>query len=175
MTTGTMTPEVDRRFVDVDRQIEDIHRHLLSLPSRSTSLEQDDVVKQAPTDGQVLVWSAGLWRPKDRLVGIVFVFGSSTTPVAVSTSTDVPAIANMEIVDAVADLKTAGSSSTVATIYKNGASIGTVTLVSSDTNETDPLTLTTFTADVDGVGCGITTAGTGALGLTVLVRGRLLG
>lgn len=67
-----------------------------------------------------------------------------------------------------ATLDTAGSSSTVVTAYLNGVSIGTVTLASSDTDETDLITpVRAVPGDV--IGARITTAGTGAKGLSAFV------
>lgn len=64
-----------------------------------------------------------------------------------------------------ASLSTAGSSSTVVTAYKNGVSIGTVTLASSDTTETDTIT-TVSVGPGDKITVRVTTAGTGAKGLS---------
>ena len=62
-------------------------------------------------------------------------------------------------------LKTAGSTSTVVTFYKNGASLGTVTLAASATSKEDYLG--NYRAKPgDSIGCRITTAGTGAKGLS---------
>lgn len=63
-----------------------------------------------------------------------------------------------------ATLANAGSSSTVMTAYKNGASIGTVTLASSDTYELDAIT-PVFVIPGDVLHMRPTTAGTGAKGL----------
>lgn len=65
-------------------------------------------------------------------------------------------------------LSTAGSSSTVVTVYKNGVSIGTVTLASSDATETDTITAVSV-APGDKLTARVTTAGTGAAGLSVFV------
>lgn len=66
-------------------------------------------------------------------------------------------------------LSTAGSTSTVLTVYVNGASIGTLTYASGDTTpQTD--TLTSTWVDVgDRVSARITTAGSGAKGLSAFV------
>jgi len=66
-------------------------------------------------------------------------------------------------------LSTAGSTSTVITIYVNGSSIGTITYTSGDTTpQTDALTPTRVVLD-DVVRCVVTTAGTGAAGLSGFV------
>lgn len=66
-------------------------------------------------------------------------------------------------------LSTAGSTSTVITIYVNGSSIGTITYASSDTTpQTDALTPTRVVLN-DVVRCVVTTVGTGAKGLSGFV------
>lgn len=66
-------------------------------------------------------------------------------------------------------LTTAGSSSTVVTIYVNGVSKGTITYASSDTTpQTDSLTATWVDVG-DRIAARVTTAGTGAKGLSVFV------
>lgn len=57
----------------------------------------------------------------------------------------------------------AGSSSTVFTWYLNGSSIGTVTLASSDTDDTDSIT-PIVAVPGDRIHSRVTTAGTGATG-----------
>lgn len=64
-------------------------------------------------------------------------------------------------------LGTAGSSSTVVSIKKNGSEITTVTLASSDTYEQKNIG-TKFAVDTDKLTIGITTAGTAADGLVVI-------
>lgn len=73
-----------------------------------------------------------------------------------------------QIVNVSAHLKTAGSSSTVVTFYRNGVSIGTVTLAAS---ATDALAyLGSYRAkNGDLISARITTAGTGAKGLSAFV------
>jgi hypothetical protein len=66
-------------------------------------------------------------------------------------------------------LGTAGSSSTVVSIKKNGSEITTVTLASSDTIEAKNLS-TSFAVGADKLTIGITTVGTGAADLTVECR-----
>lgn len=69
------------------------------------------------------------------------------------------------LIDALsASLATAGSSSTVVTFYKNGVSIGTVTLAASDLVETDAITPVRVAVG-DRITARVTTAGTGAAGL----------
>lgn len=66
-------------------------------------------------------------------------------------------------------LRTAGSTSTIVTIYVNGSSIGTITYASGDTTpQTDDLT-PTWVAVLDRVSARVTTAGTGAKGLSGFV------
>lgn len=66
-------------------------------------------------------------------------------------------------------LSTAGSTSTVVTIYVNGVSIGTVTYASGDTTpQTDALTATRVAVGAR-VTARVTTAGTGAKGLSAFV------
>lgn len=66
-------------------------------------------------------------------------------------------------------LRTAGSTSTVLTVYVNNVSIGTVTYASGDTTpQTDALT-PTWVAPGDRVSVRVTTAGTGAKGLSAFV------
>lgn len=90
--------------------------------------------------------------------------------VAVSTSTPWAAAANCTANSVRALLGTAGSSSTVVTVYVNGSSIGTVTLTSGQTNVGAALTTTVVAQDTDVVTVAVTTAGTGAADLTVLLR-----
>lgn len=74
-----------------------------------------------------------------------------------------------QVTGAVVRLKTAGSSSTVVTFYLNGASMGTVTLASSETRKV--AYLGDYHANpTDSIGARITTAGTGAKGLSAFVR-----
>lgn len=74
-----------------------------------------------------------------------------------------------QIVVASLHLKTAGSSSTVFTYYLNGASIGTATLASSATDI--EVHLGSHRAKPgDKISGRITTAGTGAKGLSAFVR-----
>lgn len=70
-----------------------------------------------------------------------------------------------------ADLKTAGSSSTVGTVYLNGVSIGTVTLAASDSTETDAIT-PVWTVPGDKLTGRVTTAGTGAKGFSMRATAR---
>lgn len=66
-------------------------------------------------------------------------------------------------------LSTAGSTSTVVTIYVNGNSIGTVTYASGDTTpQTDALTATRCAVGAK-ITARVTTAGTGAAGLSCFV------
>lgn len=66
-------------------------------------------------------------------------------------------------------LSTAGSTSTVVTIYVNGSSIGTLTYASGDTTpQTDALTPTKVVVG-DLITARVTTAGTGAKGLSGFV------
>lgn len=67
------------------------------------------------------------------------------------------------------NLSTAGSSSTVVTVYVNGVSIGTLTYASGDTTpQTDALTPTRVVVG-DRITARVTTAGTGAKGLSGFV------
>lgn len=74
------------------------------------------------------------------------------------------------LVEVLCALRTAGSSNTVVTIYKNGASIGTITLGSGTTIAIQRSFNTTFNVDTDIMHAAITTAGTGAAHLTVFGR-----
>lgn len=107
-------------------------------------------------------------RPKDEEIAPFSAAGA----ISVTTAGDEPQwkvqrgghIVNVEV-----SLKTAGSSSTVVTFYLNGGSMGTVTLASSDTDET--AYLGAYRAKPgDKIGARITTAGTGAKGLSAFVR-----
>lgn len=89
--------------------------------------------------------------------------------VAVSASTPWVPQEGGVLTEARALLGTAGSSSTVVTVYVNGSSVGTVTLTSGQTNESTALS-EALVADTDVVTVGVTTAGTGAEDLTVLLR-----
>ena len=74
-----------------------------------------------------------------------------------------------QIVSASLHLKTAGSSTTTITFYLNGASIGTASLASSATDTV--VYLGDYRAkNGDLIGARITTAGTGAKGLSAFVR-----
>lgn len=89
--------------------------------------------------------------------------------VAVSTSgPDTPA-ADGTLFKVRCLLGTAGTSSTVVTVYVNGSSVGTVTLTSGQTNVAASFS-EALTADSDLVTVGVTTAGSGAKDLTVLAR-----
>lgn len=68
-----------------------------------------------------------------------------------------------------ASLGTAGSSSTVVTVYVNGGSQGTVTLASGD-NEASATFDDVLVADTDYLTVAATTVGTGASDLTVQAR-----
>lgn len=74
-----------------------------------------------------------------------------------------------QIVSVSVHLKTAGSSSTVVTFYLKAVSIGTVTLASSATDAFAYLG-NHRAAPGDKVSARITTAGTGAKGLSAFVR-----
>ena len=89
---------------------------------------------------------------------------------AVSTSTPWTPVRNCAIYNCRALLGTAGTSSTVVTVYVNGSSIGTVTLTSGQTNVGAALTTTVVAQDTDVVTVGVTTVGAGAADLTVLLR-----
>lgn len=92
--------------------------------------------------------------------------------VAVTALTDTPewdVWTGGQIVAVVLRLRTAGSSSTVATYYVNGSSIGTVTLASSATRGVEYLGNVRCKAG-DGLAVVVTTAGTGAKGLSAFVR-----
>lgn len=74
-----------------------------------------------------------------------------------------------QLVEAVVRLRTAGSTSTVVTYYLNGSSIGTVTVAASETRAT------AYLGDIrvklgDGITGVVTTAGTGAKGLSGKIR-----
>lgn len=74
-----------------------------------------------------------------------------------------------QIVRVVARLKVAGSSSSVFTIYLNGASIGTITLTSSTTRAS--AYLGNYRArDGDSLSVRCTTAGTGAKSASIKIR-----
>lgn len=90
-------------------------------------------------------------------------------PVAVTSSPGDAADFDTTLVEVRCLLGTAGSSSTVVTVYVNGTSVGTVTLTSSTTNASVTFA-TALTADTDILTVGVTTAGTGAKDLTVLGR-----
>ena len=96
--------------------------------------------------------------------------------VALTTAADSPEFAVGQrggtggLIDAgTISLATAGSTSTVVTIYVNGSSIGTITYASGDTTpQTDALTPTRVVVG-DKIRARVTTAGTGAKGLSVFV------
>lgn len=71
----------------------------------------------------------------------------------------------------VCTLGVAGSSSTVVTFYKNGASIGTETLVSTDQDQEQTIAVA-FNGTSDYFYPRVTTAGTAAEGLLVMVTGE---
>lgn len=66
-------------------------------------------------------------------------------------------------------LGTAGSTSTVLTIEKNGTSVGTVTIPSSTTVYNGPVAAR-FSADGDVLTLTVTTVGTGAADMTATAR-----
>lgn len=69
-----------------------------------------------------------------------------------------------------ASLVTAGSTSTVVRVRKNGSVIGTLTLTASDLAEGVGFTATTFTGpETDYMTVEVQTVGAGAAGLTVQV------
>jgi hypothetical protein len=87
----------------------------------------------------------------------------------VSTSTPWAAATDCRTIEVLALLGTAGSSSTVVEVDVNGSSIGTVTLGSGVTSNSAALS-TALIANTDIVTVSVTTAGTGAEDLTVLLR-----
>lgn len=89
---------------------------------------------------------------------------------ALSTSPPWVPVRDVTLYDVRALLGTAGTSSTVVTVYVNGVSVGTVTLTSGQTNVGASLTSTALAADTDLVTVAVTTVGTGAKDLDVLVR-----
>lgn len=70
------------------------------------------------------------------------------------------------LVEVTCVLKTAGSGSSVVTVYKNGISIGTVTIPSGATTATQAFQSVPFNVGVDKMSVGITTAGAAADSLT---------
>jgi hypothetical protein len=91
--------------------------------------------------------------------------------VAVTTAGDEPlwrARTGGQIIAATMHLNTAGSSSTVGTFYLNGASIGTITLASSAT-DVEAYLGSHRVKPGDRIGFRITTAGTGARGLSAFL------
>ena len=95
-------------------------------------------------------------------------------PGAVSVSTSGPDESHIggQLVGVICRLGTAGTSNTVVTVYRNGASLGTVTLASGETRKVGYLGNIRIAAETDVVTVGVTTAGAGASGLTVKVRLR---
>lgn len=97
---------------------------------------------------------------------------SAAGAVAVTTSGEEPqwrVQTGGQIVSVSLHLKTAGSSTTTITVYLNGASIGTVSLASSATDTV--AYLGDYRAkNGDLIGVRITTAGSGAKGLSAFVR-----
>jgi hypothetical protein len=92
--------------------------------------------------------------------------------VAVTTLADTPewdVWTGGQLVAIILRLRTGGSSNTVATYFVIGSSIGTVTLASTETRQV------AYLGDYrvkngDGISVVITTAGTGAKGLSAFVR-----
>lgn len=76
---------------------------------------------------------------------------------------------DMTLVSVRALLGTAGTSSTVVTVYVNGSSVGTVTLASGATSAQADIYVE-LVRNTDVVTLGVTTAGAGAAMLTVIVR-----
>lgn len=127
------------------------------LPYRSSArrlenLERKTSARSRSSEEEVAVWS-------------------HSGAVTVTTAGDEPlhhALRGGKVVEVSAHLSTAGSTSTVATFYLNGVSLGTVTLAASDTDEY------AYLGDYrvrprDKVGCRITTAGTGAKGFSAFL------
>lgn len=104
-------------------------------------------------------------RPEPSPADIVF---SHAGPVATSTSPKAVTRGGT-LTSVIVTLGTAGSSSTVVTVYKNGSSIGTVTLASSATIGRGSM-VQSFAPDIDKLHVAITTAGTGAADLVAMAR-----
>lgn len=90
---------------------------------------------------------------------------------AVAVSSSPPWVADTDVTlrKVRALLGTAGTSDTVVTVYKNGSSLGVLTLTSGDTNVAEDFAVS-FAADTDLLTVAVTTAGTGAADLDVIAR-----
>lgn len=98
---------------------------------------------------------------------LVFSFGDSITAPAVSASGKYRLRQAGPLGVWFAELVTAGTTTTVAQVKRNGAVVGTVNLVNGDTEEALDLSAVTGAAgDLLTVTC--TQVGTAALGLTIL-------
>jgi hypothetical protein len=97
-------------------------------------------------------------------------FSYDNSELVASLSPRRPAETSGNMVEVYAELTTAGSTSTVVRVYKNGATLATLTLAAGETEAETPLTIVPIRANIDKLQCEIVTAGTGAEGLDVQVR-----
>ena len=141
---GVRVPTPRSVNADVDRRLYDLERAVKANASSSRPVEEPEL--------------------------IVFSQGGDATAVSTSeVSGRYYPLRRGKLAFVLCTLTTAGSSSTVVSIKKNGSEITTVTLASSDTFEAKTLA-TTFSVGVDYLTVAATTAGTGAEGLTVQAR-----
>jgi hypothetical protein len=98
-------------------------------------------------------------------------FSYDNSNLVASLSPRRPAEVSGNMVEIVAELTTAGSTSTVVRILLNGVTLGSnLTIPAGETEAEIPLTIEPIQANVDKLQCEIVTAGTGAEGLDVQVR-----
>lgn len=111
-------------------------------------------------------------RVPGRQGGIEELRFSQSGAVAVTTSGPDEARTTGQLIGVICRLGTAGTANTVVTIYRNGASIGTVTLASEEDRKAAYLGNYRIAAETDVMTVGVTTAGAGAKDLTVKLRLR---
>lgn len=102
---------------------------------------------------------------RERRIEVLTFSQSGPTTVSTSGPDEVRTSGQLEAV--IVRLRVAGTTNTVVTIYRNGTSIGTVTLASGVKRNAKYLGSFRITAETDEMTVGVTTAGTGADSVTV--------
>lgn len=92
-------------------------------------------------------------------------WGNDGSAVSISTSPEIRPRATITVTGISATLTTAGSSATVVELFKNGASVRTVTIPAGETYRFVEFAPLRFRARVDRYQMQVTTAGTGAVGI----------